>query len=73
MRTQAAICQQALGIEQEGARAQEQAGMADAFASAPSLSQDLGGALGDSSWADVKFVAGGRPIFAHIGRTCGQP
>ena len=35
------------------------------ISSAPSLGHDLGGALGDSSWADVKFVAGGRPIFAH--------
>ena len=26
---------------------------------------DFGGGVGDASWADVKFVAGGRPIYAH--------
>mmetsp|Transcript_29606 Transcript_29606/g.66373 ORF Transcript_29606/g.66373 Transcript_29606/m.66373 type:complete len:297 (-) Transcript_29606:296-1186(-) len=29
------------------------------------LVADLGGGLGDTGWADLKFVAGGRPIFAH--------
>jgi alpha-tubulin suppressor-like RCC1 family protein len=29
------------------------------------LVSDFGGALGDSTWADVKFIAGGRAIFAH--------
>ncbi|CAM9443167.1 unnamed protein product, partial [Choristocarpus tenellus] len=31
----------------------------------PTLAADLGGALGTSEHADVKFVAGGRPIYAH--------
>ncbi|CAM9859255.1 unnamed protein product [Scytosiphon promiscuus] len=31
----------------------------------PSLAGDLGGALGTMEHADVKFVAGGRPIYAH--------
>ena len=26
---------------------------------------DFGGALGESTWADVKFIAGGRAIYAH--------
>lgn len=26
---------------------------------------DFGGSLGDATWADVKFVASGRPIYAH--------
>jgi len=29
------------------------------------VSTDFGGGVGDISWADVKFVAGGRPIYAH--------
>lgn len=31
----------------------------------PSLAGDLGEALGTMEHADVKFVAGGRPIYAH--------
>lgn len=31
----------------------------------PSLAGDLGGALGSMEHADVKFIAGGRPIYAH--------
>lgn len=31
----------------------------------PSLAGDLGGALGSMEHADVKFVAGGRPVYAH--------
>ena len=31
----------------------------------PSLAGDLGGVLGSMEHADVKFVAGGRPIYAH--------
>lgn len=31
----------------------------------PSLASDLGGALGSMEHADVKFLAGGRPIYAH--------
>eukprot|EP00752_Nemacystus_decipiens_P007119 g6377.t1 len=30
-----------------------------------SLASDLGGALGSMEHADVKFIAGGRPIYAH--------
>ncbi|GMH56388.1 hypothetical protein TL16_g02122 [Triparma laevis f. inornata] len=26
---------------------------------------DLGGALGESEWADIKFMANGKPIYAH--------
>ena len=29
------------------------------------LASDLGAALGDRTWADVKFIAGGRAIYAH--------
>lgn len=31
----------------------------------PSLAGDLGGALGSMEHADIKFIAGGRPIYAH--------
>lgn len=31
----------------------------------PTLAQDLGGALGSMAYADVKFVAEGRPLYAH--------
>ncbi|CAM9605809.1 unnamed protein product, partial [Sphacelaria rigidula] len=29
------------------------------------LAHDLGGALGSMEHADVKFLAGGKPIYAH--------
>ena len=29
------------------------------------LVNDFGGALGESTWADVRFIAGGRSIYAH--------
>ena len=35
------------------------------FIPASTLPIDLGGALGESEWADVKFVANGKPIYAH--------
>lgn len=31
----------------------------------PTLAHDLGGALGSMEHADVKFLAGGKPIYAH--------
>jgi hypothetical protein len=29
------------------------------------LAVDIGGALGESEYADIKFVANGKPIYAH--------
>lgn len=74
-----ALCQQALGLgpqddveNSEGDSEDEDGGSGGGavrstavYVPPPSLSSDLGGALGDSSWSDVKFVAGGRPIHAH--------
>jgi alpha-tubulin suppressor-like RCC1 family protein len=36
------------------------------------LAADLGGALGESEHADVRFLAGGRPIYAHRAVLCAR-
>ena len=73
---QVALCQQALGLGPQGEIEDPKNGSKDehgdgtvrstvVYVPPPSLSSDLGGALGDSSWSDVKSIAGGRPIHAH--------
>eukprot|EP00903_Cladosiphon_okamuranus_P005884 g5820.t1 len=63
-----ALCTEAISLGADPRAVGEDGGQGGEWGQAappPSLAGDLGGALGSMEHADVKFVAGGRPIYAH--------